>query len=75
MSSKYAVAVTLIGCKPGTVLNVGTHLFVFDASNEDEARGRANREASEQSPGHSIFSTLIAAIDDEGGGQSQENQK
>lgn len=75
MSKKYAVAVTLTEHKPSGVLNIITHLFVLDAVSADEARGKANREASWTNKNHSIFTTIVTAVDDEDDGQSQENQK
>jgi hypothetical protein len=59
----YACAVTLIQHKGGGTLNVLTCLYSGWASNEDEARGRYFRMASESNPDHQIHTTVVGEVD------------
>lgn len=74
MSKKYAVAVTMTEHKPNGVLNIITMLTIDTADGEDEARGRANRIASNTNPNHSIFTTIVVDVDDHGGWSSGQQK-
>lgn len=68
---KYAVAVTLTKPIPGGS-NIVTHLNIYEAVSDAEARGLAFTAASDANPEHEVFSIAIVPVETQPQALSEE---